>query len=331
MDELVAKFLDVGQGDSTLIVLPKGSGVLVDCAAGSGSYIVDQLVQLQVSKLELLVVTHSDLDHAGDCINVIKNFAGQTVRIAHLLDRVVVGSKQAKRRYSLFLRDMAQLLRQKTESWEPYAGKCIKFGDATVSILHPMKADLLDAVACGKPNDSSVVLKVEYAGSHILLAADVQKQGWQWMVDRDANLTADVFKFPHHGAWYDGIPSLSEVMDLVDPKVVIISVGTTNSYGHPSSKTLRMLRSRQNSVRFVCTAATSQCHSHPEAMAAQIRELLPSECRGGYSSNKERSCPCAGHVTIRISDNGVEVSPNPKQHSKVIDLFETPQCRDACL
>ena len=328
MPELLSTFLDVGQGDSTLVVLPEGGGVLVDCAAGSAPNVVDHLEQAQVTNLELLAITHSDLDHAGDCIDVIKGFQGQTLKLAFLPDRTLDSNRQANSKYRVLLRDMAAQLRRGTEFWMPYAEKVIHFGDVAVSVLHPTPADHLEALAQGNRNDSSVVLRIDYEGARILLGADVQRQGWQWMVDRNEDLKADVFKFPHHGAWYDEEPSLSQILDRVDPEVVVISVGSTNGYGHPSPETLRLLRSRQDRVRFVCTQVTSRCHGDPEAMATQVRELLPPESRGRHSSQTRRSCPCAGNVMIRISSNGIEINPTPEQHSRVIDLFERPQCRE---
>ena len=204
----------------------------------------------------------------------------------------------------------------------------MQIGDVAISVQHPLSDDHLKAVSRGNPNDSSVVLRIEYAGTRILLGADVQQSGWQWMLNRDADLRADVFKFPHHGAWHEGEPSLNEIMERVAPSVVIISVGTSNHYEHPSPETLRLLRTLQGSVRFMCTAATPRCHGKPEAIAPQVRALMPPESQNGRSYKDSRSCPCAGHVTIRISRNGIEVSPTLEQHGRVIDLFETPQCRD---
>jgi len=148
------------------------------------------------------------------------------------------------------------------------------------------------------------------------------------MVDRGEALKADVFKFPHHGSWYDGEPSLSRILELVDPSVVVISVGSTNSYGHPSVETLNLLRSHHGNVRFLCTQATDKCHGEPESIASQARDLLPSENQGGHSFRNERSCPCAGTITVRLSTDELTTSPTLEQHNRVIDLFANPQCRE---
>ena len=327
MPELATTFLDVGQGDSAVAVLPDGGGVLVDSAAVSAPIVVEYLERAQITSLELAVITHSDLDHAGGVIEVIKGFQGSTKRVAVLLDRVLTTDPQANRKYRVMLRDLAQLLRRGIGHWAPYAGKAIQFGDVAVSVLHPSEADHAEALSQGNRNDCSVALRLDYAGARVLLGADVQRQGWQWMVERNTDLRADVFKFPHHGAWYDGQPSLEQIVNLVNPSLVVVSVGSTNGYGHPSIETFRLLRSLRGRVRFVCTQATNRCHGEPEAIANQARALVPSESRGGHSFQNQQSCPCAGHVTVRIASNGVAISPPPEEHDRVIDLFDTPQCR----
>ena len=327
-NELLATFLDVAQGDSTVVVLPDGGGLLVDCPAGSAPVVVDQLESAQVTRLNLVVISHSDLDHAGGIVDTIRGFRGETVELAFFPDRVRNPSPQADRKYRLLLQNLADLVRQGVKLWEPEAGQVIQYGDVTLSVLHPAQADRLDALSQSNPNNSSITLRVDYAGARILLPADLQRQGWQWMVERAADLKADVFKFPHHGAWYDGEPLLSKILGLVDPSVVIISVGSTNNYGHPSMETLKLLRSLHIGVRFLCTQATNQCHGEPESIAEQARALLPPENHGGHSFRNQRCSPCAGTITVRLCTSGITTSPTLEQHNRVIDLFANPQCRE---
>ena len=329
MPELLMTFLDVGQGDSTIAVLPDGGAVLVDCPAGSAPTVVDYLESAEITSLELVVITHSDIDHAGGVVQVIKSFRGPTQRIAFLLDRVLKPDPLTEKKYNVMLRELSQLLRDGIMCSEPYAGQAIQFGDVAVSVLHPSRADRLQALAQRNPNDCSVVLRVEYAGHRVLLGADVERTGWHWMVERSEGLKADIFKFPHHGAWHDGEPNLRQILDLVDPSIVVISVGSTNGYGHPSGETLRLLRSLHTTVRFVCTQATTRCHGDPGAISHQVAGLLPNESLGRQSSRNSRSCPCAGNVSVRIANDGVTVSPTPAQHKRVIDLFDNPQCRES--
>ncbi len=307
--------------------LPEGGGILVDCAPGSAPMVVDHLERAQIATLELLAVTHSDLDHAGGIMGVVRGFTGPIRRLAFLPDRPLSQDPQTNPKYRVLLQELAELLRDGTEPWLPYAGKSISIGDVTVSVLHPSVADHYNALARSDPNASSVVLKIECSGARILLGADVERMGWKALLDRGADLKADVFKFPHHGAWYNGAPTLNEIVDLVNPSLVVISVGSTNSYGHPSVETLNLLRSYPTDLRFVCTQATTRCHGDPETISHQAKGLLPAGSLGGQSSRNKRSCPCAGNVTVRIGDDGVTVSPTPEQHGLVIDLFDDPQCR----
>ena len=327
MTELCVTFLDVGQGDATVVVLPDGDGVLIDCPRGSASTIVDYLESANVASLGLVVITHSDLDHAGGIIDVIRAFSGPTQTIAMLLDRPLQNDTQTDKKYRVMLQELAELLCEDIKPQEPYAGHEMRFGEVVIATLHPNYPDRLRALAQNNRNDLSIVLGLHYKGTRILLCGDVQRQGWQWMMDRDTSLKADVFKFPHHGAWYDGEPTLEQVLNLVDPSLVVISVGSTNGYGHPSLDTLNLLRGTLTNGRFVCTQATSRCHSELEATAIHVRDLLPDESRGGHSFKNTRSCPCAGNVTVRVSGDGVTVSPTREEHTPVIDLFARPQCR----
>ena len=327
MTELRAKFFDVGQGDSTFVALSNESGMLVDCAPGSASTVVDYLEEAQIEDLELLVVTHSDLDHAGDVVTVARAFPGTVRRLAFLPDRPLPLDPQTNTKYRILLQELAELLLDGTEHWSPYAGNAIIIGDVSVSVLHPSVADHFLALSRSDQNASSVVLKIQSSEASILLGADVERRGWKAILDRGENLKADVFKFPHHGAWYGGTPSLKQILDQVDPSLVVISVGTTNSYGHPSVETLNLLRSYRAHVRFVCTQATTRCHGDPGAISHEATGFLPPESLGGQSSRKKQSCPCAGNVAVRITSGGVAVSPTSEQHNRVIDLFDNPQCR----
>lgn len=327
MAELQATFLDVGQGDSTVAVLPSGGGVLVDCPNGSAPTAVDFLNSAQITSLELVVISHSDLDHAGGVVDAIKGFQGRTFKIASLVDRVIRQDPPSSMKYHVMLRELAQLMRNGIMHWQPYEGNAIQLGDVEITVLHPSEADRLDALSRGNQNDCSVALRIDYSGVRILLGADIQQKGWEWIVERNTDLKADIFKFPHHGAWYEGEPSLSHIMRLVDPSVVIISAGSTNRYGHPSNETLKLLRSLKARVRFICTQVTRRCHPEPENVAEQAKELLPTESRGGKSFMNNRACPCAGNVTVRISGGGVSISPTPKEHDRVIDLLDDPKCK----
>jgi len=323
--ELTVAFLAVGEGDATIILVPGcAEAILVDCGQGSAASVLDFLEQTKVRLLKLVVITHSDLDHCGSMVGVLNNFEGQTACLAFLPDRVRQLNPIEDRNYRLLLREIAQLWREGTIPCSPYAGVSFKFGELIVSILHPAQADLLDALSQNNRNDASVVLKLEYQECRMLLGADVQKQGWKWMKDRGTDLAADVFKFPHHGAWYNGNPSLNEVLDLVHPSTVIVSVNSNNRYDHPSIETLKLLRTHNAITRFACTQATAKCHQDLHSVSSKARSILKSV---SWQTQGGEACPCAGTIVAHVSKGVLDLTPSEKQHQLIIELLDCPQCK----
>jgi competence protein ComEC len=251
--EITVAFLDVGQGDSAVIILPdQSSAIVVDCFRDSVA--IDYLEGKGVNTLSYVFLTHTDLDHIGGVVGLLENF-GQVDGIGYNHDTPKVA--RGKRRS--ILQHLVQLVRMRDlKVCSPRSGQSWTFQDVAVDVLHPDDLDTKEAELSGDTNNASVMLRATFAGRRVLLAADIEGRGWQWVVERNTDLRADVFKFPHHGAWYDASgrqPSLGEVLRQVNPGMVVISVGTHNPYNHPNPKTLEILRSYPR-LRFVCTEAT---------------------------------------------------------------------------
>ncbi|MBC8232596.1 MBL fold metallo-hydrolase [bacterium] len=329
-------FLDVGQGDSTVIILPDGrSAILVDCPEGQAPVVFDFLESHRIQVIEYAFITHSHFDHAGGMVDLINRFrseGGEARYLAYLHDQPVSDDKDERKKYRHLLRGLAKIGRRGTRLLYPIASDgTVKIGEVLLQVLHPTQADCSDALAMSNRdearNDISVVLRIEYAGRRVLLGADVQGQGWSWIASRHTDLQADIFKFPHHGAWYDKGTLIPEILNRIRPGYVIISVGTRNNYNHPSENTFKELRKRSKILRFLCTQATFQCHSDFSCIREQIFSLLPSDSQFGFSQHDEKACPCAGTIFARISDSGIVVSPTTKEHALIIGRFNTPQCR----
>jgi len=328
-------FLDVGQGDSTVIILPDGrSAILVDCPENQVSVVFDFLEVHRIQVIEYAFITHSHFDHAGgmvDLINLFRSEGGEAHYLAYLHDQPVSDDKDERKKYRHLLRGLAKIERMGTQEFYPYASDRIaKIDEISLQVLHPTRADCSDALAMSNRDEArnhiSVVLCIEYAGCRMLLGADVQGQGWTWIADRHADLQADIFKFPHHGAWYEEGILIPELLDRVRPKYVIVSVGTRNNYNHPSENTFKELRKRSETLRFLCTQATFQCHPDFNRIRKQIFSLLPSDNKFGSSQCDEKSCPCAGTILARISESGIAITPTTEEHLLIINQFDTPQC-----
>lgn len=305
--EIKVAFLDVGQGDSTIVVLPDcSSALVVDCP--QAPIAIDYLEKAKINTLYCVFSTHTDLDHIGGVVNLLENFGGQVNRIAYNHDtpKVACGTRRT------ILRQLAQLIRRHGwDSCSPHAGQSWTFQGVAVDVLHPSDLDAKEAELSEDTNNASVMLRITFADRRVLLTADIKARGWQWIIGRNTDLRADVLKFPHHGAWYDVSDqqcSLSGVLQQVNPSLVVISVGTHNAHGHPKPQTLALLRS-SSQLRFMCTEATAKCHSPLKDM------------------HKKQACPCAGTVEIIIGNDLMTVAPDYAEHAKAINCFDTPQCK----
>lgn len=254
-------FLDVGQGDSTVAVLPDNStAIVVDCP--KAKIAVDYLETRGVTSLSHVFLTHTDSDHIGGIVQLLANFRqfGSVDVLAWNIDtpRVREGRRRTILRRLLELRQQCDMKLEGLRTGGQYVVQ-----NLIIDVLHPDLSDLYESQVNDNPNDASVVLKLRFDKHQILLTGDIQAQGWLWIKDRNTDLSADILKFPHHGAWYEPKskqPSLVEVFSLIDPRVVVISVGSDNRYGHPHSKTIELLCSSPE-VMFAHTQPTGRCYS----------------------------------------------------------------------
>jgi competence protein ComEC len=219
--ELVVSFLDVGQGDATLIQLG-GASVLVDTGPPDGP-IVRRLEQARVKRLDALVLTHAEADHEGAAPAVIERYAPRLV-----IDGGAGWSSPVQRVLPTAV--AAKGARQLT----PRAGQSIAIGGLRFEVLWPPELRP-GTKPSGNPNDRAVVARVEVGEFSMLLSADAE-----------SNVTAalelesvDVLKVAHHGSADPGLPAL---LKRLRPRVAAIEVGQGNTYGHPTQSTLKALR-----------------------------------------------------------------------------------------
>jgi beta-lactamase superfamily II metal-dependent hydrolase len=301
---ITVAFLDVGQGDCTVITLPdRSSAILVDCFRGTLA--IDYLGKSGIDTLSFVFLTHTDLDHIDGAVSLVENFEQvDGLGYNHDTPKIIDGRRR------VLLRQLVQLARKRNlKVYSPRFGQHREFQGVVVDVLHPDDLDIKEAELSGDTNNASIVLRVTYASCRVLLTADIGALGWQWVIGRNTDLQADVLKFPHHGAWYtpsDQQPLLHEVLGQIRPSLVVLSVGTHNTHKHPRPETFELLRA-YFPLRCVCTQATPQCHP---ALAGQ-----------------KNACPCAGTVEVTIEDSQIRVTPDDIQHSKTIKQFDTPQCK----
>jgi competence protein ComEC len=211
-------FLDVGQGDATLIQAGDHA-VLVD-AGPPGDHIASLVHEAGARRLDLLVITHAQADHEGGAAELLAR-----VPVGAVLDgRDGVRSMDGERFAAVAVADRAPLLL-------PAAGQVLRAG--------PIRLDVLSPPAAGRvpgedPNARAIVLEATFAGVRLLLTADAESD----VLGSLPLEPVDLLKVSHHGSADPGLPSL---LATLRPRAAVIEVGRHNPYGHPAPSTLAAL------------------------------------------------------------------------------------------
>lgn len=214
-ENLKIHYLDVGQGDSTLIELPNGETMLIDAAEKSeASKIIQYIKDLGYNKINYIIGTHPHTDHIGGLASIIESFEVGSI----YMPKVVATSKT----YENLLTTIAnQNLKIKT------AKKGLNIIDTEklkIKILSPSKNEYNNL------NNYSAVLKLTYQNHQFLFMGDAEKE----IEEEIANdVAANVIKVGHHGS---NTSSSESFVKQVKPNYAIISVGDNNKYNHPSDE-----------------------------------------------------------------------------------------------
>ena len=217
---LTLGFLDVGQGDATVIVSPEGRVALVD--GGRNPYdIATRLLDMGVDTIDLMVATHADVDHIGGLEAVL-----QRVAVAAFLDN---GMPHTTATY----RGLLEGLEESDVTYVAATARTIALGSVTIRVLPPPS----DA---SSQNDASVGLVVEYGAFRALLVGDAEHEDLAHF-RRLGVPRVSVLKAAHHGARNGVTPAW---ISTTAPRAVVISVGSDNAFGHPDPWALRYYGTR---------------------------------------------------------------------------------------
>lgn len=213
-------FLDVGQGDATLIQHPDGSAVLFDAGPPEGRA-ARLLRRAGVRRLSALVLTHASRDHHGGAAEVIRRFP---------IDVIVDGGDGTAHR--TFRAAVAAARRAGARRFAAVAPSELRAGSIAIRFLSPRRRP--PGPAPEDPNPRALVAVVSAGELDVLLSADAESPALLPL----ALPRVDAIKVPHHGSADPGLPDL---LRRLRPRVAGIEVGP-NTYGHPAPATLRALR-----------------------------------------------------------------------------------------
>jgi len=235
-DALLVEAIDVGQGDSLLLITPDGKTLLVDGGGFDGGprqapqdfdigeeVVSPALWARGIRRLDVVALSHAHSDHLGGLPAVLRNF--------HPAE-LWVGNNPRVAAYNALLDEAAQLhvlvraLR---------AGDALMLGDAQVNVLAPTR----DYQPGAEPdNNDSLVLHAAYGATSVLLEGDAEEPVEQAML-AETGLKSTLLKVGHHGSITSTHP---EFLARVAPQWAVVSCGLHNRYGHPREEVLGELQ-----------------------------------------------------------------------------------------
>lgn len=225
-------YLDVGQGDSIVLISPRSrEATLIDTGGKkSVSYnefppneyhvsnnVITFLKSINVSKINTLITTHGDYDHMGESLNIVNNFkVGDVILNCGSLNELE--------------QNLITLLDKKHIKYS----KCINQLD-----ISPIKLYFLNSGKYDNENDNSNVIYLKYNEIKFLFMGDASTVVEQDLLSKYNLKDIDFLKIGHHGS---KTSSSKEFITKTNPKYSIISVGENNRYGHPNKEVLENLK-----------------------------------------------------------------------------------------
>ncbi len=211
-------FLDVNQGDSSVIELPDGKVIVIDTGR-EGIETSAYLKYRGKRAIDVLMLTHPHPDHVGGIKYLKDNFLIREVWDNGLL---------------IYDNELGNLTRRSLTRGDFINGTGYGF-----IILHPYKGfSIPSGDRYSLENNSSLVMKFIIGRYSVLFAGDVEELAEKEMLGLGKTLRSDVLKVPHHGSKYS---ALAEFLNLISPRIAVISAGLQNPYGHPHIELLRLL------------------------------------------------------------------------------------------
>ncbi|WP_262499780.1 MBL fold metallo-hydrolase [Planococcus sp. ANT_H30] len=215
-ETLSVHYIDVGQGDATLVEF-EGFLMLIDAGHWKSTQVVDYLKQQGIKEIDIVVGTHPDADHIGQLAQVIGEFEVGEVWMS--------GNTSSS---NTFTNALQAIEASDTAYDEPKTGDIFDVGSLQIEVLHPKELT-------GAANEESISLRITYGDVDFVFTGDAGITEEQQMIDSGIELNAEILRLGHHGS---NTSTSAAFLKAVNPDVAIYSAGADNSYGHPHAEVI---------------------------------------------------------------------------------------------
>lgn len=300
VDDVEMIFLDVGQGDATLVVDRSSQlAMLIDCPAGREA-VVESVLRDRSAQLHTAVITHWDFDHYGGILAILDSCGGQ--ELLFNFDTLIASNDRTQVKATLRRLRAARFGAVRLSP--ALRGSTGTIGNFRFELLSPTQRQLLDALTTGERNRGSAVVSVEANGQRVIVGGDADGRVWKQILDDGLDVRASALRWPHHGALRGNPEGITEddLARAVDAELVVFSVGSNNRHGHPLPGAVDAAAGSGATV--MCTQVTSRCHA---------------------AATREESC--AGSIGVTLTASGLVVgNPTRDAHRQTVAAWSTPLC-----
>lgn len=225
-NEYKLHFVDIGQGDSILLRTPTNCVMAID--GGLPNKLTDRIANYlpaTENQIDLLVITHPDLDHIGGAVQLLKRYKVKNV--------FLTGVHHSSATYKELLNQI-----ELNNSKIHYVTSNDNFNlcGIQIEVLYPIKTLVGQEVP--NLNDTSITLRLKIKDQYIFLSGDLEESEHE-LTKSNKDLKSDIMKAGHHGS---RTSNSLELLEKIQPKYFVIQSGADNSYGHPHPEILQRLK-----------------------------------------------------------------------------------------
>lgn len=331
-DQMEVHFMDVGQGDATLVTCG-GHAMLIDTGDDTkGTAIQNYLQKQNITRLDYLILTHPDADHIGGAPVIITKFDIGKVFVSNF--------EKDNKTYQKLIQSLDD---KQIKPLTPRVNSQYTLGTANITILAPGKS-------YDNPNDASIALLLKNGTRSFLFTGDAGEDAEKDILKTGIDISADVYKVGHHGSKYS---TSKDFFNAVDPFYAVISCGENNSYGHPHAETLNTLRTSGvmvyrtdeagtivastdgKSISFNVPASESWKAGEPTGRGSDSSAKSMAPAKTASSAQTQKTAPAAASPKETPADTGQAASPaasgqtsepaSPPQRETAPAVEETPR------